>query len=358
MKQLDFGLTKEQEMFQQTIRKLFTKSEVEKNSFSSEVWEGLAKVGILGLGIPEEKGGMGTSYDLIHLTGYEMGRALFQSPFYSTILIAGSILGRQTEEKWKRELQEIINGQKIISYIKADNNIVAERTDNQNWVLTGCTNIVTFASEAECFICEASNTLFYITKDQIEDIVPLELSDQTPAAQVSFNHVIISDDARLSLVDEANGIIAELENVGRMFVSSYMNGAMQEALNITFNYMKGREQFGKPISNFQALYHWAAELQTASEGAELLTRQVAWQLQYQKSADIDSRLALQNAARVYHACATASVQMAGGYGFMMEYDMQHFYRNAATLKGIYDYLNKKDQVNILIDNRPVLQESF
>jgi alkylation response protein AidB-like acyl-CoA dehydrogenase len=331
---LDFNLNKEQEMFQQSLRKLLENQETAKNSYSKDVWKSLADLGVLSLGIPEELGGFGRDYELIQIAGQELGKNLTHSPFYETVVIAGLVLASQETSTWKKEVEEIISGQKIISFIDADNHIIADKDQYENWSLHGTAEVISFGSEVDSFICSASGTLFYIPTEKV-NTVPLDFIDNRPVARVNLENVVIPDHYRLCEVGRAEEYLQQPRAVGRLFIASYMTGAAQSALDLAIDYMSTREQFGKPISSFQALSHWAADLQTMCDAALLFTRQLGWELTNGNTLD-SSILCLKYSTKVYKSCAAASVQMAGGYGFMMEYDMQHFYRNALAIQQIYD----------------------
>lgn len=321
-------------MFQQSLRKLLENTEVEKNSHSKDVWKSLADLGVLSLGIPEELGGFGQDYELIQIAGLELGKSLTHSPYYETVVMAGSVLASQETSSWKKEVEKIISGQKIISFIDADNHIIAEKENHENWSLHGTAEVISFGSEADSFICSASGTLFYLPKEKV-NTVPLDFIDNRPVARVNLENIVIPDHYRLCDVGESEKFLQKPRAVGRLFIASYMSGAAQSSLDLAIDYMSTREQFGKPISSFQALSHWAADLQTMCDAALLFTRQLGWELTYGRTLE-SSILCLKYSTKVYKNCATASVQMAGGYGFMMEYDMQHFYRNALGIEQIND----------------------
>ncbi|MBS4214965.1 acyl-CoA dehydrogenase family protein [Neobacillus rhizophilus] len=331
---MDFNLTKEQKMFQQTLRKLLENKEVEKNSFSRDLWERLAELGTFGLGVSEELGGFGDEYELIQVTAYELGKYLVHSPFYETVTISAQVFGKQEGSVWRKKVEEIISGQKIISFIDKANNIIAEKEDLKHWRIYGKAEVVSFGQIADGFICSASNTLFYVSKDQVTS-VDLDFIDNRPVSQIYFENVIVLDQNRLSEVGQSEKILEFPRKLGRLFTSSYMTGASQGALDLAIEYMNTREQFGKTISSFQALSHWAADLQTMSDAALLFTRQLGWEITNGNDTET-SILCLKYAAQVYKNCATAVVQMAGGYGFMMEYDMQHYYRNVLGTEQIYE----------------------
>ncbi|WHZ05785.1 acyl-CoA dehydrogenase family protein [Neobacillus sp. YX16] len=331
---MDFNLNKEQEMFQQSLRKLLENTEAAKNSYSKDLWKSLADLGVLSLGIPEELGGFGLDYELIQIAGLELGKSLTHSPFYETVVMAGSVLASQETSTWKKEVEEIISGQKIISFIDTDNHIIADKENHENWNLHGTAKVISFGAEADSFICSASGTLFYIPKEKV-NTVPLDFIDNRPVARVNLENIVIPDHFRLCDVGRSEEVLQKPRAVGRLFNASYMTGAAQSSLDLAIDYMNTREQFGKPISSFQALSHWAADLQTMCDAALLFTRQLGWELTNGHTLE-SSILCLKYSTKVYKNCATASVQMAGGYGFMMEYDMQHFYRNALAIEQIND----------------------
>jgi alkylation response protein AidB-like acyl-CoA dehydrogenase len=108
-----------------------------------------------------------------------------------------------------------------------------------------------------------------------------------------------------------------------------MCGGAQRVLDMSVEYAKVREQFGKPIGSFQAIQHGMAEVAVALDGARLLARKAAWAFEAEPAgAPRLARMALLFCGEVAQTAATRSLHYHGGYGFSMEYDIQLYFRRA------------------------------
>jgi alkylation response protein AidB-like acyl-CoA dehydrogenase len=115
----------------------------------------------------------------------------------------------------------------------------------------------------------------------------------------------------------------------RALTASALVGLAGAALEITTAYAKERQQFGRPIGAFQAIAHGLVDAATAVDGARLLAREAAWAVDTSdERATALSIMALRFAAETAERATTLGVHVHGGYGFMLEYDIQLLYRRA------------------------------
>ena len=112
-----------------------------------------------------------------------------------------------------------------------------------------------------------------------------------------------------------------------MTAAGYVGGA-EAALQLALQYAKERKQFGRPIGTFQSIAHMLADMHTDVEASRLLTWRAAWQL----ARDGDALMAISQAklfgSEAYARIANQGMQIMGGYGYIMEFDMQRHYRDA------------------------------
>jgi alkylation response protein AidB-like acyl-CoA dehydrogenase len=326
--------------------------------FARDIWKQFADMGLTGILIPESDGGMGLGHVEAGIVLEEIGRNLSPSPFLSTAVIAVEALkgaGAHLRQDW---FPRIIAGDAIISlaidegakHRPAATALVAERSGN-GFKLTGKKQFVAHGHVADMLIVSARTsgeageekgiTLFAVPTDAAGLTAEAErLVDSQLAARVDFDGVEVTADAVIGEVDGGWALLSKLLDAGRAGAAAEMVGVGGGAMDMTFDYLKQRKQFGTLIGEFQALQHRAAHLYGEMEGARALVLKAQNLLD-----DDDPRAELFTAAakaKAGLACSLAvreGVQMHGGMGMTDAFDIGLYMKRDRSLNEFFGDTN-------------------
>src|SRR4051812_8265177 len=358
---MDF--TSEQELLRDSVRRtcarhsgtdVVRKLENDPVGYSPALWSALGELGLLGLTIDEEHGGtaaaggagQGNTAMLDAAIAYEeLGRALVPSPhFVRCGLAAGARARRGTTEQQSEWLPRIAAGDAVVSiaWLEPDGGfsrrgVTGEaRRDGPSYVLSGVKRHVPFARAADALLVLAKDAddVVLLLVDPSADGVTLE-QQLTVAGdtqyRVSFDGARVDDSAVVGSGD-AWADWHETMLDGAILLAAQAVGGARAALDLAVDYAKTRQQFDKPLGAFQALAHYLADASTAVDGAQTLTWEAAWS----RAGDLDvSRLAPMAkfyAGRTFREVTGAAVQIFGGVGFTVDFDIQLYFRRAKSLQ--------------------------
>jgi len=359
---VDFVFTEDQKLFKETARKFFDtecpitmvrKILQDESGYSPDLWKKLADLGLMGLMIDERYGGMAASFmDLCPILE-EMGRAVFPSPFFSTVIMGGTILAENAGEEMKtRLLPSIISGDTIVTlgvgesggeWAKADIRTIA-RENGSGVIIDGTKLFVPFAGAADHIICCAEDqslpdkgiSLFLVgTNDQMVACTPIPsfsiekyYSVNFNGAKIPANHIIGKAGAGWKAVNSAWPKVVAATCVE-------MIGGLKRVLNMTVRFVKEREQFGRPIGRFQTIQNYCADIAIDVEASRYIAYQAAWRV----SNDLPSRAEISTAKAwcgdAYQRATAIALQAHGAMGFTEEYDLHLFYKHAKSLQLMY-----------------------
>jgi alkylation response protein AidB-like acyl-CoA dehydrogenase len=335
---MQFGLSESQEFLKNSAREFFVgecpSSEMRRlvetdTAYDAGLWSQLAAQGYTGVIFPEEYGGMGLGKVELMLLMEETGRALLPGPFFSTVVLAGSVLeavGRS--EHKKRYLAPICRGESRSTVAIVEANGSWNSNDVQitakDGVLDGEKFFVSDAAIADFILVVARNGVFVVdSKARGLKISPMLGMDLT---------------RKLYLVEFRNTPaeeIGDIANLPRAFdiataaLAAELVGGMQRTLDITVEYAKTRKQFGKPIGMFQAVQHQCADMYLETESSRSAVYYAGWALE-ENSPDAAAAVSI---AKMYASDAARTVgnrgiQIHGGMGFTWENDLHLYYRRA------------------------------
>ena len=247
---------------------------------SKDLWKRFAELGFTGILVPEADGGLGLGHVEAGIVLEEIGRNLTPSPFLSTAVAAVEAL-----KAGDADLPRIVSGDAIVALAIDEGAkhrpgsiaMVAERSGN-GFKLSGKKQFVLHGHVADMLLVaartggssgeEAGITLFAIPKETAGISVDVDrLVDSSLSARVSFDGVQVDADAVVGEVDAGWAPLTKLLDAGRLGASAEMLGVGAGAMDMTFDYLKQRKQFGKLIGEFQSLQHRAAHLYGEMEGA-------------------------------------------------------------------------------------------
>jgi alkylation response protein AidB-like acyl-CoA dehydrogenase len=321
-----------------------------KDGFSHGLWKQFADMGFAGMLIPEIDGGLGMGHVEAGVVLEEIGRNLTPSPFLTTSVAAVEALKAADKSLRDRWYPGILKGETVIG-IAVDESAkhrperiacVAVRSGN-GFKLSGTKQFVVQGASADMLIVAARTagaagetdgiTLFAVEKSAAGlSLEAARLVDSTVAAHVKLDGVELTSDAVIGPVDGGWATLSRLLNAGRTGAAAELVGVGCGAMDITFDYLKQRKQFGRVIGEFQALQHRAAHLYGEMETA----RSIA--LKAQNLLDEDA-----STAEMYVAAAKAKagiacnlavregVQMHGGMGMTDDYDIGLYMKRDRSL---------------------------
>jgi len=335
---MQFGLSESQEFLKDSARKFFAgecpSTEVRRlmetnTAYDAALWSKLTDQGYTGIIFPEEYGGVGLGKVELMLLLEEAGRALLPGPFFSTVVLAGSVLEAvSTPANKKKYLAPICRGEAratvAILEASASWNPRSVQLSAANGKLTGGKLFVPDAAIADFLVVVARNGVFVAdSKARGVKISPMSAMDLTRKLYtVEFSNTPV----------EEIGAATDLQravDVATAALAAELVGGMQRTLEITVEYAKTRKQFGKPIGMFQAVQHQCADMYLETESARSAVYYAGWALE-ENSPDAANAVSI---AKMYASDAARTVgnrgiQIHGGMGFTWENDLHLYYRRA------------------------------
>jgi len=357
---VDFSFTDEQQQLRRSVRE-FAESEIaphvmewdEASRFPAELIPKLAEMGLLGVIFPEEYGGAGLGYIEYVSVIEELSRVdgsigLIVAAHNS--LCTNHIFKFGSEEQRKKYVVPLARGEKLgcwsLTEPEAGSDAGGTRTGAKRkdggWVLNGAKTFTTNGHYAKvcvamavtdkdkgakgisAFIVEKGNPGFHAGKK--ENKLGMRASD---TSEVVFTDCFVPDANLLGA--EGMGFVNTLQVLdgGRISIAALALGMAQGAYEAAAKYAKQRKQFGKAISEFQAIQFKLADMATEIDAARWMVYRAAW-LADQNSPRFtkESSMAKLYASEVGVRVANEAVQIFGGYGFIKDYPAEKFYRDS------------------------------
>lgn len=372
---MDFTFTDEQQMLRDAVAGfLAARYDLEKSrsavktgaGWQPEIWRGLAELDVLGLTLPEETGGSGGGPVESMIIAEELGRALVVEPYVDTVVVGGGLLRRSGGETAQAVLRQIAEGSARIAFaalepgsgeVRHDVSATARR-DGDSWVLDGSKIVVTGAPIATHLIISARTagerrdqdgiSLFLLEFDAAAPPAGVEVQryrtiDDRVAADLTFTEFRLPADALLGAEGQAWPIIDATVDDAIAAVASEAVGLMRKVLDDTVEYTKQRQQFGVPISSFQALQHRMVDMLIELEQSIAAAYLAAYALR----AEPAERARAISAAKVTIGRATRligqeSVQLHGAMGMTEELAIGHYFKRLTAIE--YEFGNSSDHL--------------
>lgn len=345
---MDLSLTPEQEAFQASFRRLFTRQcppslvrdfqEEPDLDRISELWRSLAEIGLFGLGLPEELGGYGDLFDL-GLAFMEAGRVLCPTPVYSTLAFGQAILRFGSPEQQRQWLPALAAGEVVASTALSNPSdatdvrpqLVATYREG-GWKLSGALEFVANGDLAAAMVVSARAAADDGATSLIAIVSPGQAGCRVERMQtfgrdvqcvIRFEDVAVDSDRVLSVDNAAKleGKLQALSNAMTSLQAMEMSGGAQAILDRTVDYVIGRSQFERPLASFQAVQHHVANMHIAIEGARLAAYQAAWLSAQGRLAEREVAIAKLKCGEAYKTASLAAHQLHGGMGYMREFDL-------------------------------------
>jgi alkylation response protein AidB-like acyl-CoA dehydrogenase len=359
-KAVDHDLTPEQELFRATVRD-FCDREITREYVREcdrerrpprDLYDKLGEQGWLGINIPEEYGGAGAGSVEVAILLEELGRAFLDLSFwvFRAVTWGGLAIGTGGSEELKSELlprvasgeltvcfsltepdagsdaaaitlsavedgdDYVLNGQKVFTsgFKASDLDVVATRTSTEGKKHHGITN----------FIVDTDSPGL--------EWQPIETLGHWPlgTAMLYFNEVRVPKTRMLGTLHEGWADLGVYLRYERLCLSAARTGAAAAALADSVAYAKERRQFDRPIAEFQAVSHRLADMQTMVEISRMLVYRYASRLDRGLASTRDAAILKLYACEAYKQVADMGLQVLGGYGYTMEYDLQRHFRES------------------------------
>lgn len=366
---MDFDLNESQALLQDSISKLLTAKYGFENrkaylasetGWSREVWAQYAELGLLGLPFSEDDGGFGGGPEETMLFAEQMGRHITVEPWFSTVVLGGGFLRHGADAALRGELvPAVASGEALISMAQQERQsrydlfdvTTTAKKDGSGWVITGRKGMVLHGDTADWFVVSARVSggqrdksgigLFLVSaKEKGVEVRGFRQVDGSRAAEVDFSgaraHAVLGEpEGGLPILDRVvDEAIAAL--------AAEAIGAMDVVHAMTLDYMKTRQQFGKPIGSFQALQHRAADMLVAIEQSRSMAYFATMAAQGSDPVERRNNMHAVKAqiGRSQRFVGQQSIQLHGGIAMTIEYGAGHYFKrltvNEATF-GDTDY---------------------
>ena len=346
---MDFDFSDDQQQLRDAVAKWVEKGysfdrrrQIEREGgFSREAWDELAGLGLTGLYIPEDEGGLGMGPIEGMVVMEELGRGIVLEPLAQSF-IAGAVLAghadAQTKQNW---LPRIASGQALVvlahqerkARYRLDRCEAQATQQGQGWTLTGAKSLVPVGDQADAYLVPAQangKLALFLVERAASGVTPSAYGTQDGgrAAEVVFNR------ATATLI-AADGlpVLEHAVDIGIAATCAEAVGALDKVMAVTAEYMNTRKQFGVAIATFQALRHRMADMKMQLE----LARSMSYYASLKLNAPAAERR--QALARAKYQLGTSmrfigqnAVQLHGGIGVTDEYIVSHYFRKLTQLE--------------------------
>jgi len=356
---MDFGFSEEQDMLRKSARDFLAKETPmtyvrqmmeDERGFRDDLWRKMAELGWTGLVLPEDCGGAGLDFVDMVVVLEEMGRVVLPGPFFSTLVGAVALLDAGSAAQKQEWLPKIAAGEARVTLAQLEPNarwdadgieLEARKADG-GFALSGTKLFVPDAHTADLlvvagrapgskgaegvslFLVDARapgvTTTLLKTMDQTRKLCEVVLKDvRVPAARV------------LGEPGEGWKRLDRVVDRGKVGICAEMCGGAERVLEMSVEYAKVREQFGRPIGSFQAIQHKCANMLVEVESSKSATYYAAWAVANDvPEAPLAAAMAKAYCSDAYRHTAGEGIQIHGGIGFTWEHDMHIYFKRAKS----------------------------
>jgi acyl-CoA dehydrogenase len=343
---MDFSLNEEQQDLQGLVEKILGAEvtlerlkEVEGSdtNFDRELWKKLADAGVLGIAVPEAQGGGGYGLLEAAIVLEQIGRTVAPVPYYATVVLGALPIARFGSDVQKSELlPAVASGEMILSAALAEagadplSPITTAKQDGDGWVLDGVKDCVTAGPLADRVLVPASTGKGVIVAivDPKAKGVTREQQDTTnhhPEARLTLKGVKVSAEDVLGTEAQGAEILRWMVERATAALCAVAVGVCEEAVRMTAEYTKTREQFDRPIATFQAVGQRAADAYIDTEGIRLTAWQAIWRLSEDLPAAAEVAVAKFWASEGGQRGVHAAQHLHGGMGVDRDYPLHRYF---------------------------------
>lgn len=358
---MQFEMTKQQEKLRDSVRSFierycqrdYQRELDEKELFPHDLWDRLADMGLFGHGIDEKYGGSGGDITDMVILVEELARGMFVlGDIYAQFNCFGPniIESYGNEEQKNNFLPKLAKGQLRICLGITENHsgidalalktIADEKGDH--FLINGQKMFVTGAQVSDYIILMTRTTWNLSKKSNGISIFMVDL--KTPgitlkrisklgikaidSCELHFDNVRVPRKSLLGQKDYGWYQMLEVLSNEQIIIAALCVGCAQAALEDSVQYAKNRMTFNRPIGQYQSIQHYISDMYMKIESARLMTKKAAWLLANNKACSIESNMAKLIASEAAIFATSKGMQIMAGHGFMMEHDMQRYWRDA------------------------------
>jgi pimeloyl-CoA dehydrogenase small subunit len=364
---MDFDLTEDQRLLGESVGRLLADQYgfaqrkallATPEGWSRALWAQYAELGLLGLPFAEEHGGFGGGPTEVMLLMQAFGRHLVLEPYLATVVLAGTALRLAGSAAQQAEILPAIaagtatlafaHGERQARYDLTDVATTATPASGGGFVLEGAKSVVPNGDAADRLIVsartaggrheEAGVSLFLVPAD-----APgvarrgYRLRDGTGAAEISLTQVKVPGEALLGARDGAMPVIRRVVEAGIAATAAEVVGAMETMQSLTLDYLKTRQQFGRPIGENQALQHRSAEMFMALEQGRSMAMLATISLEEADDAERARNISMAKVGvgQSGRFVSQQAVQLHGGIGMTEEYAVGHYFRRVMVIEHMF-----------------------
>tara|TARA_B100000902_G_C27303019_1_gene913892 strand:- start:1398 stop:2534 length:1137 start_codon:yes stop_codon:yes gene_type:complete len=324
----------------------------EKQYFPIDLFQKLGQLGMLGVLVPSKYGGSGLGYQEYVTIISEISQvcgSIGLSVAAHNSLCVGHILKFGTEEQKHKWLPQLASGEHLGAWALTETgtgsdalrmNTTAVKKGNQ-WVINGAKNWITHGISSDVIVVMARTgklgdsrgiSVFVVDRNnpglkygKKENKLGMRASE---TSEVILDHCIVDKNDMLGL--EGDGFIQAMKVLdgGRISIAALSLGIAKGAYASSLSYSKEREQFGRPISSFQAISFKLADMKTEIEASELMIYKACDLIMNNRSVTKESAMAKYYASEMCVKIANEAVQIFGGYGYTKDFPVEKYYRDA------------------------------
>ena len=357
---MDFGFSEEQEMLRKSARDFLAKEcpmtyvrrmMEDERGFADDQWRKMAELGWMGLILPEAQGGAGLDFVDMVVVLEEMGRVVLPGPFFSTVILGGVAVAEGGNAALKAELLPKLAAGELrvtLAHLEPSARWDAEgiqleaRKDGGGWRLSGTKLFVPDAHTADLLIVAArapdstgtDGVGLFVVDARAGGVrtTLLNTMDQTrKLCEVVLKDVVVPGERVLAAPGAGWALLERVSDRGKVGLCAEMCGGAQRVLEMSVEYAKVREQFGRPIGSFQAIQHKCANMLVEVESSKSATYYAAWAVANDVAeAPLAAAMAKAYVSDAYRHTAGEGIQIHGGIGFTWEHDMHIYFKRAKS----------------------------
>jgi alkylation response protein AidB-like acyl-CoA dehydrogenase len=359
---MDFSFTEEQRLMRDSVRKAMDRIATpeyvrrldREQAYPQELYDAWVELGLLRIPFAEEYGGLGGSVIDLVIVAEEISRksADFFMAYAGSVFCGLNVARKGTEEQKRHWLPKLLSGEIKMSISmsepEAGSDIGAMRTsarrDGNDYVISGQKLWATGAgakgnvinvyvkTDLKANIRQGMSLFLVDNTAKGLELKKLEMLGRrcTGTYEIFFNDVRAPAERLVGGENKGWDCILAGLQAERITSAAGNLGAAQACLDLAVEYAKERKQFGRPIGANQAIAHLLADMATEIEAARALTWRAAWMVSGGLDALREISMAKLFSSEAYVKCANLGMQVFGGYGYSMEFDMQRHYRDARS----------------------------
>ncbi len=381
---MEFELTDEQRMIRDMARD-FAQKEVapkaaeldEKAQFPTEHVRKMAELGLMGMTIPQEWGGAGLDTLAYVLALEEVAVACASTAVTMSVnnsLYLGPVFKFGNDDQRKKYVTPFARGEKLGAYCLSEpgtgsdaaNQKTTAKKVGDKYILNGRKNFITNGPNADAMVVYAMTdterkhkgiSCFIVEKD-FKGFSIGKIEKKLGICASSTSEIVLEDcdvPAANLLGKEGEGFTVAMNTLdaGRIGIGTQAVGIARAAFEHARDYSKVREAFGKPISEFQSIQNYLADMAMRIEASRLLVWRAAWLKDKGKPLSKEASMAKLYASETAMWVATKAVQVYGGYGYVKDYPVERFFRDAKITE-IYEGTS---EIQRMVIARNLLKES-